>query len=47
MSLLKYYDRVPSKPSSVVGGSVSIVYNDPTEIINIDDDKTEIVEVDD
>jgi hypothetical protein len=49
MSLLKYFDRVPSKAQAVSGtGAVTnIYYNDPTEIVNIDDDETETVEVDD
>jgi hypothetical protein len=47
MSLLKYYDRVPSKKQAVTGGSFSIVYNDPTEIVNINDDECEVIEVND
>jgi hypothetical protein len=47
MGLLNFFDRFPSKSQAVTGGSVSIVYNDPTEIVNIDDDEYEIVEVDD
>jgi hypothetical protein len=47
MSLLKYFDRTPNKPSSVVGGTTTIVYNDPTETINIEDNHYNIVEMSD
>ena len=47
MGLLKFYDRFPNKKQAVTGGSVYITYNDPTDIVNIDDDECEIINIED
>lgn len=44
---LKFFDRFPYKPQTGGGGDTYIYYNDPTEVVDLEDDEYEIVNLED